>query len=288
VLKVKLLTSEEIMDTTNQNNTIDIDLIGSGPVEGTAIDLAANGILWLKTRSLNFWAKCLFGVFSVGTLGSVFYALNFAPKPEIAGREFDNSLYMSQTSPELLAGITPDTPPLEIIKRLQIGTARYEKLIGQESNKFWQDAYINESHRLRGLASTEAQSGEFIRATPFPAIDLSQCPAKLGDVTRCVLFRMQLEGLNALWEGAKAQDLQLMQRGYGRYKAATIALNPPGEVAIDSDRLVSALIKQLNAHYLLQQAIAPASSNPSLQLRTVPGAVPIPESDRNQLPGGEP
>jgi hypothetical protein len=261
--------------------TVDAPIVDSRGDQATAIDLVKSGTLWLKSRSTGFWAKSLLGVSALVAVGAVFYVINDSPTPDKAGAKFDKSLYMSQTSPAQLAGITPDTPPMELVQRLRSGVSEYDTLVSQETSKLWQDAFINEAHRLRNYAQIEAQSGQFIVASPFPAIDLSKCPAQLGDVTRCVLFRMQLEGLNALWEGSKVQDINLMQRGYARYKGAEIALNPPGTVAIDSDRLTSALVKKVQANYQIQKAVAPASSNPSLQLKTVPGEVITPDTGRN-------
>jgi hypothetical protein len=276
------------MDTQGLQ-TLEVALVGASPDQGTAIDLLKNGVLWLKSRSQVFWARALFGMGMVGAGVSVLYVINSDSTPTVGKLPGDNSLFMSQTSPQLLSGITPDTPPRELIQKLQEGMKQYETLLGQETNLFWQSAYIKEAHRLRGLATKEAQSGQFLIDSPFPAIDLKQCPAQLGDVVRCVLFRMQLEGVNALWEGSKVDDLELMQRGYSRWKASSIALNPPGMVAIDSDRLVSGLIKQTVASYTVQQAIAPASTNPSLQLKTVtPGDIKPPESNRDKLPTANP
>jgi hypothetical protein len=253
------------------------------PTQGTAIDVVHNGMLWVKTRPMSFWAKALFGVSAVGACAAIFFIANDAPDKELAGKKFDNSLYMSQTSPELLAGITPDTPPLEIIQKLQTGIGEYDKLLGQETSSIWQAAYINEAHNIITKAAVEAESGKYNTVSPFPAIDLTKCPDLLGSVNRCIYFRTELWGINAFWAGVKANDLSAMLKGYAQYKAASIAFNPPGKIAIDSDRLVSGLIKQTRANYVVQQAIAPGSTNPALELRTVPGSIPIPESDRNTL-----
>jgi hypothetical protein len=214
---------------------------------------------WLKTRTYRFWMICLFISLGAGSVASIYYAMNNKDTKIALGTDKQNSMALSQVTPAMLGGITPDTPEAEVLARLQDGTIQYETLLNAVTSDTFRQMYQNKAYDLYQSAVKEELSGKFQTFNRFGAIDLKQCPTNLGRVRLCVLTRYALEGLAQYREGLETDDLDKATLGFNKFNASILALQNPGRQAVEYTRPIDGNTEYIKAIYEIMKAIPPSA-----------------------------
>lgn len=225
-------------------------------------DLVLSALNSLRQKKFTFWASSGLGVISLGFILSVIQAVLNNPTPEISKTKYQNDMFLSAVTPAILGGITPNTPPEEIISRLQAGIQKYEPVLNDSLSDNFRSLINLKANEFAKNAQAEELSGEFLATDPTGLIQLSECPKKVGRVRNCVLLRYALEGLQAYRSGMESQDLDLARRGSDRFLIALLALNPP-RIEVDQvpqyDRTVEGMSEILKAFYTINQYLPPTA-----------------------------
>lgn len=264
---------------TKQRPKLNIDLSPAG-----AIALSTRAWKQTPPRTRFYW---LAGAFGLLILTLMFWRLAVSKTTTIAPKSLTSEMMLSTTTPAAMAGITPDTPQLEAIARLQAVLPRYEALMTELSGSHLDKMISAEAQRLYQQANKEISEGRYRGADPARDIDLFNCPVRM-EKWRCVVFRYAGDAIAQVDQGTQTGDVYQVANGMVRFKAAMLALYPPPVETPDSAPTLQALINYRIGLYDLVRYLPNSTPMTGRFEPVAPTLSPAENATQaNPLPGGQ-
>jgi hypothetical protein len=177
------------------------------------------------------------------------------------------NMLASQINPETLAGVTEATSGTEYIDRMYSIIPEYEKTTSRLMAEDITALTTIEANRLNSEALKEVQEGRFDPIDPMNLIDLNECKSKTA-LQKCVLLRFAGDGIKQYNDGIYSRDLYKAAAGAARFRAAMMALYPPGEKLPASSLSLQAMANDRRIAYSIIQRLP--SSEPFAQKLAIP------------------
>ncbi len=177
------------------------------------------------------------------------------------------NMLASQINPETLAGVTDATSGTEYIDRMYSVIPEYEKITSRLMTEDVSALTTIEANRLNSEALKELQEGRFNPIDPMNVIDLNECKQHVA-LQKCVLLRFAGDGIKQYNDGIYSRDLYKATAGAARFRAAMMALYPPGEKLPASSLSLQAMANNRRIAYQIIQRLP--SSEPFAQKLAVP------------------
>ena len=174
-----------------------------------------------------------FGFAAIGGIGGLLLMTSLVFRDDITkiiksvGGE---NMLASQINPETLAGVTDATSGEEYIDRMYSIIPEYEKMTSRLMAEDISALTTIEANRLNSEALKEVQEGRFDPIDPMNLIDLNECKSKTA-LQKCVLLRFAGDGIKQYNDGIYSRDLYKAAAGAAKFRAAMMALYPPGDEA---------------------------------------------------------
>jgi hypothetical protein len=198
------------------------------------------------------------------------------------------NMLASQINPETLAGVTEATGGIEYIDRMYSIIPEYERMTSRLMAEDTAALTTIEANRLNSEALKEVQEGRFDPIDPMNLIDLNECKQKAA-LQKCILLRYAGDGIKAYNDGIYSRDLYKATAGAAKFRAAMMALYPPGEKLPASSLSLQAMANNRRIGYEIIQRL-PSSEAFGQKLvvpdQTQSGLEQI--KDNNPTPGTSP
>jgi hypothetical protein len=177
------------------------------------------------------------------------------------------NMLASQINPETLAGVTEATSGTEYIDRMYSIIPEYERSTSKLMAEDISALTTIEANRLNAEALKEVQEGRFNPTDPMNLIDLNECKTKAA-LQKCILLRFAGDGIKQYNDGIYSRDIYKATAGAAKFRAAMMALYPPGEKLPASSLSLQAMANNRRIAYEIIKRLP--SSEPFAQKLAIP------------------
>lgn len=233
----------------------------------------------LKNRSVAFYVISLASFGGVLAVGYVYNQsqTKVPPVQTIAPPQFDESYFLDNNPLRLTNVKKGQVQSSEYKQALAAATIQYDAKVLEAMNKHIDAMLSTEAVRLAAEAQKEVETGVIANNDAAQLMfDMASCPAQTINPKVCVLMRYASEGLSEMSIGNERGDLNMVTKGYFRYRAGMLAASGNEET------------KQFNLAPSIQGGIATLSAMRQLNTQAVGDpirvAVPVPGVDATVNP----